>query len=61
VVELPIDRKEITAGPGDAGWWKLTLEDTGVGVTDDVYVDLGDEIPQWLSLDPQQALSVRER
>ncbi len=60
VVEIPIDRKRIDVGEGDAGWWKLTLRETGVGVLDDVYVDLGDDLPQWFSLAPDQALSVRE-
>lgn len=61
VVEAPIDRKEITVGPEQAGWWKLTIEDADVGVTDDVWIDLGEGVPQWFSLDPQRALSVSER
>ncbi len=61
VVEVPIERKRITAGAGDAGWWKLTLGPAEVGAIDDVYVDLGDDVPQWFSLVPDQALTVREQ
>lgn len=61
VVEMPIDRKDIAVGPNDAGWWKLTLEDAEIGVIDDVWVDLGEGVPQWFSPVPEQALSVRER
>lgn len=59
-VEMPIDRKEITAGAGDAGWWKLTIEQAEVGVIDDVYVNISNDLPQWFSPDPGAALSVRE-
>ena len=61
IVEVPIERKRITAGAGDAGWWKLVLGPAEVGAIDDVYVDLGDDVPQWFSLVPDQALSVREQ
>jgi len=60
VVEMPIDRKDIAVGANDAGWWKLTLQDAEVGAIDDVWVDLGEGVPQWFSLRPDQALSVRE-
>ncbi len=58
-VEMPVDRKEIAVGAGDAGMWKLVISEAETGVVDDVWVDLGDEIPGWFSLDPAQALSVR--
>ncbi|MBD3291649.1 MAG: DUF4838 domain-containing protein [Armatimonadia bacterium] len=61
VVQAPIDRKDIAVGPNDAGWWKLTLEDAEVGVIDDVWIDLGEGVPQWLSPVPEQALSVWEK
>ncbi|HCA47978.1 MAG TPA: hypothetical protein DEP45_11695, partial [Armatimonadetes bacterium] len=61
VVEVPVERKKVTVGAGDAGWWKLTLSQAEAGVIDDVYVDLGTELPQWYSPVPEQALSVRER
>jgi hypothetical protein len=60
VTKMPVDRQEIAAGPDDAGWWKLTIEEAETGVVDDVWIDLGDELPQWMSLVPDQALSVRE-
>ncbi len=61
VVEVPVERKSVSVGPAYAGWWKLVLSQAEVGAIDDVYVDLGDELPQWLSPAPEQALSVRER
>jgi len=58
IVAVPIERKRIT---GEAGWWKLTLGPAEIGAIDDVYVDLGEDVPQWFSLVPAQALSVREQ
>ncbi|MGI5820195.1 MAG: DUF4838 domain-containing protein [Armatimonadota bacterium] len=60
-VERPIDRKRVSVGPNDAGWWKLLIEEAEVGVLDDYWVNLGNEIPGWLSIDPDRALSVRGR
>ncbi len=60
-VERPIDRKQVAVGPNDAGWWKLVIEEAEVGVLDDYWVMLGDEIPGWISIDPEAALSVREQ
>ncbi|MEA3401040.1 MAG: DUF4838 domain-containing protein [Armatimonadota bacterium] len=59
VVEVPIDRQQIAVGAGDAGVWKLVISEAETGVVDDVWIDLGDEIPNWFSLDPERALSVR--
>ena len=56
--EVPVDRKQIPSG-GKAGWWKLLIEAAPAGSVDDVYVDLGEEVPGFLSIDPKAALSVR--
>jgi len=58
-VEMPIDRQEIAVGAGDAGVWKLVISQAEIGVVDDVWIDVSDELPGWFSLDPEQALSVR--
>ncbi len=58
-VEMPIDRQEIAVGPGDAGIWKFVISPADVGVVDDVWIDLSDDLSGWFSLDPKAALSVR--
>jgi len=57
--EMPLDRKLITVGAGDAGWWKMVVTEAPTGVLDDVYIKLEDELSGFLSIDPEGALSVR--
>ena len=56
---VPVDRKEIVVGAGDAGWWKLVIEEAETGVLDDVWVKAGEELSGYFSLVPAQALGVR--
>ncbi|MBT5607885.1 MAG: DUF4838 domain-containing protein [Lentisphaerae bacterium] len=56
--ELPVDRKNIEVNPPDRGWWKIAIAPAPTGVVDDVWVQVGDELPGWFSLVPEQALSV---
>ncbi len=58
-VEMPIDRQEIAVGAGDAGVWKLVISPAEVGVIDDVWIDLSDDLSGWFSLDPENALAVK--
>ncbi|NLO04844.1 MAG: DUF4838 domain-containing protein [candidate division WS1 bacterium] len=53
-----IDERQIAVGAGDAGWWKLVPTEPATGTVDDVWVRLGDELPGWFCLDPQNALIV---
>ncbi len=60
---MSIDRKRIpvTASgnkSADAGWWKLDIRRAPTGAIDDVWVRLGEELPGYFSLDPEQALDV---
>ena len=53
-----VDRQTIETGAGDAGFWKLTIEEADVGVVDDVWIMPGEELSGYFSLVPEQALSV---
>lgn len=59
VTAVSVDRKRVEVGEGRHGWWKLVIRDSGVGVTDDVWIRGSEELTGWFSPVPRQALSVR--
>jgi hypothetical protein len=55
---VSVDRQEIAAPAGSAGWWKLQIKRASTGALDDVWVKAGDELSGYSSLVPAQALQV---
>lgn len=55
---VSVDRKEISVGAGDAGWWKLQIDRAPIGAIDDVWIQAGDELSGYFSLVPGQALGL---
>jgi hypothetical protein len=58
---VPVDRQRIDVATGQAGWWKLDIQQAPTGAIDDVWIKLGDELSGYFSFVPDQALSVRDR
>ncbi len=58
--EMPLDRKLITVGAGDAGWWKMVVTEAGTGVLDDVWIKPESELSGFICIDAARALSVRK-
>lgn len=54
-----LDQQQVKVEAGEAGVWKLVLGPAAVGIVDDVWVKLGEELPGYASFVPAQALSVR--
>ncbi|HAU38468.1 MAG TPA: hypothetical protein DCX07_12235 [Phycisphaerales bacterium] len=52
------DSQTVAAGQSDGGFWKLDLVPAKTGVIDDVWIELGKEIPGYVSPDPANRLSV---
>ena len=55
---VSVDRQEIAAPAGSAGWWKLQIKRASTGALDDVWVKGGNELSGYFSLVPAQALKV---
>lgn len=55
---VSVDRKEISVGAGDVGWWKLQIDRAPIGAIDDAWIKAGDELSGYFSLVPEQALGV---
>ncbi|MEX0777051.1 MAG: DUF4838 domain-containing protein [Phycisphaeraceae bacterium] len=46
------------ASDGAGGWWKLVIGPAETGVVDDVFLELGDEIPGYVCTDPGNRLVI---
>lgn len=55
-----VDRQTVETQRGDAGLWKLVIEEADVGVLDDVWVMPGEELTGYFSLAAETALSARK-
>ena len=55
---VSVDRKRVSVATEKAGWWKIQVNRAPTGVIDDVWVKPGEELSGFMSLVPDQALSV---
>jgi hypothetical protein len=56
--KLSVDRQRINVMTAQIGWWMLDVRQAPTGAIDDVWIKLGDQLSGYVSLVPDQALSV---